>query len=210
MHVRVDSLPQNMRTLLHSLGYRRSDINCEAREKAHRHCGGGDGYRGFFYSPETGVQYGSWGGANAFTKNSVDGTNESDAYVVLRAGDFAVRGTEGGGQPVYASLYAHPDTIATSDGKPCGEHEDCRESAEIAAACATARNRWAAPRDVTDREKTLLSAVSMKSSYRREELRRIKATDGEIDGLVSRGFVSRNKAGAMTLTTEGRNARGSL
>jgi len=59
----------------------------------------------------------------------------------------------------------------------------------------------------------------LKSSYRPEYLDRLQEKDGiegsrarqattdrEVESLIARGFLSRNKAGSVAITTEGRNA----
>lgn len=64
--------------------------------------------------------------------------------------------------------------------------------------------------DVTDKERKILAAVGgLKSGpYRKEALARLQATDADMDTLVQKGLLSKNKAGAISITTAGKNARG--
>jgi hypothetical protein len=60
---------------------------------------------------------------------------------------------------------------------------------------------------VSEREATILACFrALKSSARPGYLARGKVTPEEIDSLVSRGYLSRNRAGSTAITTEGRNA----
>lgn len=61
--------------------------------------------------------------------------------------------------------------------------------------------------ELTERERLILGIfVGYTSAGRKEYLPRHKVTEGEIQGLIARGFLSRNKAGATGATMEGRNA----
>jgi hypothetical protein len=63
---------------------------------------------------------------------------------------------------------------------------------------------------ISDRDKSILLAFrSLTSAGRKDEWSRNAAsrpTTEELDRLVAAGLLSRNKAGAMAITTEGRNA----
>jgi hypothetical protein len=183
MYVQVAELPESLQGALKSVGYGRKDINIEAREQVYMADGGGEGFRAFVVLVDLATgraerHDGSWGGANMFNpRNAVD---LDDTPRTIIPGMAVVKGHIGGDRPVGATVYINPENVAKLlPAKP----------------------------DVSDREKQLLGVMGYKSGYRKEELARMRATDAEIDALVSRGFLSRNKAGAISLTTEGKNAR---
>jgi hypothetical protein len=146
--------------------------------------GFGNGYRGFAVAinmgtGETRGLYGSWGGGNPFERKQVD--NDDRAHPIPVNGAAFV-GQEGGGRPVSGKLYVRPDQVVAL--LPAAD-------------------------PVSDRERSLLAIFGgIKGGYRREYLAAAKATEAELDALVARGFLARNKAGATSITTAGKNARG--
>lgn len=186
MYVQTSELPETLQSALLSCGYHRKDIEVEARETASVRVGGGSGYRGFVVLVDiaTGRQEthtGSWGGANMFNpKNAVD-LDGTERPIV--PGLAVIKGSQGGGRPVYATIALHPDNVA---------------------------KYLPAPPAVTEREGKILGYIPYKSDYRKKELERMGATAEEVEALVSRGFIARNRGGAMSLTTAGRNARGKV
>lgn len=185
MHVLVNDLPPALRAALASVDYGRKDVAIEHAETVSIADAGGDGYRAFaiVINLSTGASethWGSWGGANAFNpRNAVDLDTREHA---LPPDGAIVRGCIGGGRPVSARIVLSPA---------------CRMIALPAAA------------DLSDREIWILAVHGgIKAGYRRDYLQRASVQPGEIDALVSRGLLSRNRAGAVTITTAGKNARG--
>lgn len=123
---------------------------------------------------------GSWGGSNMFVSSPVD---DSDGVGTLPPYGAVIRGSTGYPR-TFATIYAHP--AAMGRFLPSGE-----------------------PDETTDAEQQALYCyVSIKGGeYRRDELRRRNVTDDVIDGLVAGGYLKRNKAGAVQITTAGKNAR---
>jgi hypothetical protein len=59
---------------------------------------------------------------------------------------------------------------------------------------------------VSERDGRILGACkSYTSAYRKEWFARNKVTDTELDALVSAGYLKKNKAGAISITTSGKN-----
>lgn len=110
-------------------------------------------------------------------RNAVDLDTQDRA---IPPGMGVVKGSEG--ERTFATVYLHPSNVA---------------------------KYLPAPPACSERERTILGYMGYKSGYRRECLARMQppCEPVEIDSLVERGFVSRNRAGATSLTTEGRNAR---
>lgn len=183
-HIEVRLLPATVQAALKAAGYHRKDVPVKPSETFQLAGGYGNGYRGFavainMETGETRGFSGSWGGANPFERKQVDNDDRQHPIPVNGA---AFVGQEGGGRPVSGTLYVRPDQV-------------------------TALLPAADP--VSDRERSLLAIFGgIKGGYRREYLDAAGATPEEIDALVARGFLSRNRAGAISITTAGKNARG--
>lgn len=183
-HVSVAELPESLRSALKSTGYGGKDIAIEARETASVIDAGSDGRRGFVVLVDlaTGraeTHMGSWGGANMFnTANAVD--RDSTERAIL-PGMAVIKGSEGGtsGQ-VFAHICLHPSNIAKF---------------------------LPVQSDLNARELKILGTFNLISSYRKVEQAEMKVTTTELDGLVGKGLITRNKAGACALTTAGKNAK---
>lgn len=181
LHVKTRELPAPVQAALREVGYKRPDIGVEARDSIVMSDSGGAGYRAFaiVINLETGkykIEYGSWGGANMFTRNAVDSDDKS--YPIPPNG-AVVTGEEGGGQPVSASVYVSPQTLVPM--LPSGA-------------------------ELTDREKSIMRLMSYTSAYRKQEMERQGIEPAEVDALVSRGLLKRSKAGAVSVTLAGKNA----
>lgn len=183
MHVEVKELSAGLRAVLARVAYHRADIAVEAAETVDVHVAGGSGRRGFAFvvNLDTGAfegRMGSWGGQNMFVRGPVD-----DGEVVsLPENGAVVKGTTGNG--TYARIFAHPAAFGRL--LPSGEAEET----------------------LTDEEAVALGAhVCLKGGqYRRDCLQRNRVRPETIDGLVDRGYLKRNRAGATQVTTKGRNA----
>jgi len=192
----VRDLPLSLRAALDNVGYGKKDIEVKARETFNPVAMGGQGRRGFVVaapmddSGDFKVSWGSWGGENAF-KRTVEGMDED---VVIPPNVAFIQGSEGGGHPTMATVYVSPRAMNPA--------------------------MLTAGAEVTPKEAKILAIFQqLKSSYRAEEFDRLQekdgiegsrarkeATDREIESLVERGFLSRNKVGAVSITTTGRNA----
>lgn len=186
IHVDVRSFPESITRLLSEVGFNKKDICVRVVEQVSLSQGGGDGRRSFVgfamldNSREPRVYYGSWGGANPFENSAVDCDNTLHNMI---SGSCVLIGYEGGGHPTHATLYIHPDNVAKMlPEKP----------------------------SVSERDQLILRAfVSLTSAGRKNEWARYpnsRPSDEELDSLVSRGLLSRNKAGAMAITTAGKNS----
>jgi hypothetical protein len=185
-YANVADLPDAVRRALDSVGYGRKDIEVRASATVNLSSSGFAGARGFaiLVDLSTGqhvTTWGSWGGPNMFdTDNPVD--NDNHAYA-LPANGCAITGDSGGGKPTYAVIHV-----------PASMVDRMLPSAGV---------------ELTASEKTALTAYkSLKSAYRAAALERKGIGTDVVDSLVARGLLSRNKAGATTITTDGKNALG--
>lgn len=186
-YVATKDLPDVVREALKSVGYGRADIAVETGTTVTLSSSGGKGSRAFatlvnLANRTYQTSWGSWGGQNAFTPdNPVD--NDSNSYP-LPAHGVAIRGSRGGGRPVFATLYV-PSAMR----------------AKILPAAT-------AELDETDKTALYCYKVYKGGEYRRDELNRHKIGETVISSLVDRGYLTRNRAGATAITTTGRNAVG--
>lgn len=186
MHVETKDLPEPVQRALSQVGYGRKDIEVIPRAEVVLSQSGGKGRQGFvalvnLTTAAVAVTWGSWGGENMFDRtNPVDLDHRPYA---LPADGVAVTGVRGGGQPVWAQLNVPASMMARILPGP--------------------------PTELTDAERDALSAyVGYTSAYRKEQLSRWGIGTDVIDQLVTRGFLTRNKAGATAVTTAGKNAVG--
>jgi hypothetical protein len=182
-YIAVKELSPALREALGLVGYGRADIEMEAATAVDIGNGGGAGLRAFaiVVNLDTGarvVSRGSWGGPNPFTTNPVD----AGFTVDVPANGAVVRGSYGYG-PTYARIYAHPDAFGHL--LPPTEEDVLSDLERSALYCF---------------------AAIKGGEYRRQELRQRRVPDTVVDGLVERGYLKRNRAGATQITTKGRNA----
>ena len=183
IYIQVKELPQSVRNILQSVGYKKADICIVPKEQINPSCSGGDGYRYFFghtkisdSHEECHVTYGSWGGSNAFNPgNIVDNLNKS---FPIPENVCAMIGYEGGTQPVHATLYIHPNNAAKM------LPEQTNLSAE---------------------EEKVLVLYRYTSAYRAEEIKRIKGAETIQQALIQKGLLKKVGSG-LGLTTEGKTA----
>lgn len=188
MYVQVNDLPSSLVSVLKSLGYGKTDIEIDAQEYVSPSLGSGTGLRAFFAMIDLGtgqveVKYGSWGGSNMFSPNNqVD--NDTSMYNIP-PNIVVIRGHEGGGKPVYASVVMRPDMITPFLPLPKDE--------------LSPRLQW-----ILDCFATLTSAGRKKefTSYNH-----IGPSADEITTLENLGLIKKNKAGSISITTEGRNRK---
>ncbi len=182
-YVTVKDLPPSVQDALRSVGYGRKDIGVIASTSVELGGSAGDGSRAFttlvnLTSGQYRTEMGSWGGPNMFTSNAVD--SDKGRYA-LPADGVAIKGSKGGGQPVFAQLYVPASMVA--------------------------KILPAAPEDLTETDKNVLGCfMRLKSGqYRQDALKRHGGTADVVDSLVGRGYLSRNRAGATAITTAGKN-----
>lgn len=186
MHYELSQLhPAIVAFLKSEVFYRRKDIVVRAAEKESIACGGGDGYKGFAIignldTGECKITWGSWGGANMFNpSNRVD--MDTTLYTIPVNG-FVITGHIGGGKPTYASMTVHPDNLP--------------------------KQLTAGP-VLTSEEDHVLNAIGGYKSgdCRKAALERIANCADVIASLAKRGLLKVTKAGAVSITTAGKNAR---
>lgn len=184
MYVKVKELPTVVQQALASLGYGKADIETRAGSTVTLSSASGNGSRAFatvinLTAGQFQTTWGSWGGANMFNKdNAVD--NDDRPYP-LPADGIAITGSKGGGRPVYATLLIPAtmvDRILPAAGEPLTPEEN---DALYCHQCVKG------------------------GEYRRDEMRRRGVSPATVDALVTRGLLKRNKAGAVSITTEGKN-----
>ena len=192
MYVKVKDLPDHIRRACKLLGHNRESINCVRVNEVSKLYHGNTGARGVFrlVSIESGVLetvYGSWGGPSYLTisvwltGNPVD---EFEGNVELPDGIVALKGSTG--HLNLLTLYASESTMAML---PQGQTEE-----------------------LTSIEKVVLYAhASLKGGkYRKEFYQRHRMTAAQLDltlsSLAGKELIKINKAGASSITTNGRNA----
>lgn len=184
IRVPVKALPDSLRAALASVNYHRLDIGLETADSVVLQDFGSTGCRSFvcivdLASGENKVTYGSWGGPNAYAGNAVD--CDSTRYEMYD-GVAIIRGSEGGGRPVYATI-----TLASSN----------------------VQKLLPPAVELTERERTIMRCmVGYTPAGRKNELERagVKLCDTDLSGLESKGLIKRNRAGAVSITTDGKNA----
>lgn len=183
MYLPTKDLPESIRAALRSVGYGGADIDVTVGETFTAPGSYGAGHRGrvFVVDLATGrseYAQGSYGGDNPFSSNPVDSNEKSPL------------------PPGFAALTSGHSKIWHLHINP----------ANAAAWLPTAP-------DVSPREKWLLWAYTgLTSAGRKDEFERKGPGGGpsqdEISTLVARGLLKQNKAGAVQITTEGKNVRG--
>lgn len=186
-YIKVSELPESIKRALSSAGYFGKDIRVEVKERMEPRPPSADGRKGFVAicrlddSNEFEIRWGSFGGINPFTKtvDNIEGVIDIPRDVAIVTG----LSSAGTGYPAYATIHVSPMNMNPT--------------------------LLPASSDLSDREKMILAIFKMlKSSARPGYLKEMKATNEEIEGLISRGFLKRNKAGAISITTEGKNNAG--
>lgn len=186
MWVPVSDLPDSVRRALHDVGYGRQDIEVVPATTVRPGSVGSEGRRAFvtilnLATGQSRTAYGSWGGPNMFDRdNPVD--NDSTTYPLPEVGAVVTGST---GYPrTFARVHVHP--------------------------AATGRMIPGPVEEVTpqDRQALYCHKAIKGGAYRRDELRRRRVQPETINRLVARGLLARNRAGAVSITTAGRNALG--
>jgi hypothetical protein len=149
----------------------------------------GDGCKGFatlidLDTNDTRTVWGSWGGGNPFSRGEHDAVDHDTKPRPLPVNGLVVKGYIGGASGGHASITVHP-----------------ARAAKLLPEQAT----------LTDRERHLLAVYAgLNSRGRKEYFERNPEsvpTLTELQSLAVRGFIKLSKAGAVTITPDGRNNR---
>jgi hypothetical protein len=188
MYVQVKTLPEALINVLNQIGYTRADIKVEVDNTISPATGSFDGGRAFFAIVDMGtgqsdIKEGSWGGSNIFCPNNqVD--NDTNSYPI--PSNFAViKGHSGGSKPVYAYITVRSDMIVPW--------------LNAGGSGLSPRLQW-----IVDTVCTYTSA-GRKNEF--NQYGRIAPREEEWLKLIELGLIKRTKAGAISITTEGKNAR---
>lgn len=192
MHVSVKELPPVVRDWLKSNGFGKQDIAIDVKETVCLQDMGCTGRRGFtamidLATGESSVTRGSWGGPNAYCLDNTVDTNDRDHP--LPVGVVCVQGSEGY-KGVRADIVVHPQTM----------------------------NMAALPApqslELTKQEQAVINIVdSCTSSGRAREfeydaaLGKYGPENPHIVSLVAKGLLKISGGKAISITTEGKNAR---
>lgn len=179
MYVEVKQLPECIRKALQEVNYNRKDICVNVQETMDLRPSSGDGTRGFtcVINLETCAFKTAWGSWGG--ANPFNRTiDDFDAPVPIYENMVYLQGHSG--ETTYGSLYMSPLNVAGL----------------IEAST------------VNEREARILCIYkSLKPAYRRSYLQNMEATDAEVNSLIERGFLSKNKVG-IQITTLGKNNAG--
>lgn len=184
MYAKVSDLPLTIRSALLNLNYHKKDITVKPSETFTQQSLADKGQRGFTVAVniETGESkaiFGSWGGSNMFVANAVDSDDEQRN---IPPGFIVIQGTQGYPK-TFASIYINPDNVALM---------------------------LPAQANISKREDALLAVIKGHTSAGRKDFWRrypkSKPTAQELDELIKKGLLKQNSNGAISITTEGKNA----
>lgn len=180
VEVAVKELPDAIRKALKEVGYRSRDIGVVPQATVSLNPYAGDGERGFAVLVNLST------GASKLVRGDWGGSSPVGGPSIdqdrgdhpLPRDGVAIVGSSGG-RGTYATIYVHPDSVVPL-----------------------------LPGDVemSEREASILRSMGYTSSYRKELFADMKVQQSEVDALVKRGWIAMNKAGALSLTTAGKNA----
>lgn len=182
MKVKRKDLPKAIKDVLTAVGYHAADISLDAAESFRAPGGAGEGNRAFV------------------------------AVVNLSTGQYKIERGSWGGSNIFVQTL--PDDLKQSIPIPVGSvviigQEGYVPDARIIAAPGTLAGALPAAPEASEREKQILAVFGgIKSGYRAEYLNTGRVSKEEISALINRGLLSQNKAGAIQVTTAGKNARG--
>jgi hypothetical protein len=178
------TLPPSVQEALKSVGYFCQDIDTTPTEKVNPYSVSGQGSRSFFIvlsldgSVPPITSFGSWGGANPFEAKR-DDLDTLEYNIPL--GGAVIKGSKG--DRVFATLYVNPQNVAPL---------------------------LPIKTDLSPRQVKILTIIrGIKSAYRKEWYQTTfggQPSPEEFATLQAKGLVKINKAGSISLTTEGKNA----
>ena len=201
MYVQVSELPDVVREQLKSVGYGRADISVRAGETYTPAGGSGQGSRRSLVAVclangASEAHVGSWGGANMFNPgNAVDLDTQS---YPLSPGFVVIEGSQGHPR-TYASLIIHPSNMAAM--LPAKVSLTARQAYLISA--------FAGLNSQGRKNQFERGAYHDPSPYTGEQGPRLghAPSDAELAELAAMGLIKVTRSGAVSITTEGRNAR---
>ncbi len=188
MFIKTSELPEVITLALSKIAYNKKDIDIQESTTFRCQDSSGNGYRAFMVivnltTKESQTTYGSWGGANMFNpRNHVD---LDDTLRTIPEDCIIIHGTQGGSKPVSAYINVRPENMV----------KFITEKAELSLL-----------------EKKAISIIcSYKPSYRANEFFRQGLGSYNADGavvseLIKKGLVKVTASGALSITTEGKNA----
>jgi len=181
-HVDVKELPPALQKALREIGYKKRDVEVVGATEVQMGHAGGSGRRGISASVNLVT-----GQMSQVAMGSWGGPNpferkpmdDLDAVTRVPPDGAIIKGSEGG-HGTWVTIYVHPDSlIKMLPGKA----------------------------DISERETYILAMLVYKSQYKKELLRSNKVTQDELEKLARGGYVKINKAGAISLTPKGKNAK---
>lgn len=179
MYAKVSDLPALVQTQLKRRGYHGKDIEVRAKEKVGLQVGGWDGKRGYtdIINLDSGsVQCHTGSWGGANPFNPTNRVDLDERQYTIPPNAVVIQGYEG--YKPMASCYCSAETLQPM--LPAGP-------------------------EVTEEEKEVLSwFLTYKASYRKPMVD--AKPIGMINSLVARKLLKRNKAGALSITVEGKNA----
>lgn len=189
MFVATKDLPATLKDALFALGFNRADIAVTAKETFSAALCANDGCRGFvclvnLATGERMSEKGSWGGANPFEARIVD---SDDSTRPLPVGFAVILGYEGGGRPVSAGVSVHPQTMAPG---LLPAPTEALPAKQLAALCAVRETKGGTYRV---------------ERFDREGLGKYGPQNEHVAALVSAGLLKATAAGAISVTTAGKN-----
>ena len=183
MHIAVKDLPDSLQRALDAAGFHKTDVEIEARQSVDPRGGGGNGVRGGLMAVNmaTGeISRVVWGAWGGSNMFAENAIDDGPSQEIGANGAI-IRIWQGGGRPTMATVYVRPETLTPM--------------------------LPAAP-TLTDRARAILAVYkSIRGGHRAEYLPGV--APAEIDDLVSGGFLKRNKAGSIRISTAGKNSAGS-
>lgn len=188
-YVVVKELPAPLQAALTSVGYGRKDIEVTVADRTDLSSHASHDFtQGFtvlvnVHTGESQTVRGDWGGTNMFNSSPVD--TDTSVYTLPDEG-AVIKGQRGGSWPVSARIII--------------------PTAQAPKVLTSGLDDADAP---TDLEKDALAIFEgYKAAYRKEYFDRAGVTPAHLDSLVERGYLKRNRAGATSITTKGKNAVG--
>lgn len=107
-----------------------------------------------------------------------------------------------------ADLYVKVDSLPLSLRSALESVHYCRKDISVEVVETVSMHQASGQGRRAFERKILAIFHNLKPFARKDYLAENKVTPVEVDSLVSRGYLSRNKAGATQITTEGKNAKG--
>jgi hypothetical protein len=178
MYIATNQLPESIQTALKSVSYNKKDIQVLIKEQESLFCCGGDGIRGFAVLVNLSTN------ENKVMYGSWGGANPFNPTNQVDLND---------------KLYTIPENGAVIKG-----YEGHGTSATVILSPKNiVNNLLTEDSSLSKDEKMVLGYFKYKSSYRKSLLESKKEL---VNKLVDAGYISKNKAGAMSLTLKGKNA----